>query len=180
MFDSTDRSLLWRQLSRFWWLLWCFLPSLVLVWVLLLLLAVLPEHWIQRLHSSLPQHWEFWGMGFLFLPVFLSFFVNGIIVFKALGEQFRLSPMPRAVITIAVFLFVFPALDWLLDQPFKHMPRWIRHSLDGVWASSQTSLEQSIQAALVLSAQWLSVAFMFAAFPLALVLVLALFKRPHR
>lgn len=179
MSDASEKSLLRHQLFRFRWLLWCFLPSLVLIWVLLLLVAVLPEHWIQRMNSSLP-HWELWGVGgFLFLPVFLSFFINGIIVFKALGERFRLSPLPRVVITTAVFLFVFPALDRLLGSPFKHLVRWFRPSVDWATASSEATFETLIKSGLVLSAQWLSWVAMLAFFPLILILVLALFKSPH-
>lgn len=179
MFDASEKSLLKHQLLRFRWLLWCFLPSLVLIWTYFPLVAVLPEHWVQRMHSSRPQHWELWGIGFLFLPVLLSFFVNGIIVFKALGERFRLSPLPRAVITAAVFLFAFPVLDRLLSSPFKHLVRWIRPSVDWATASSEAPLETAIKGALVVSAQFFSLMAMFAAYPLISILVLALFKRPH-
>lgn len=178
MFDASDRSLLKQQLFRFRWLLWCFLPSLVLVWVLFLVLAVLPEHWIQRMDSSLPN-WELWGFGgFMFLAVLLSFFVNGIIVFKALGERFRLSPLPRAVLTTAVFLVVFPALDELLDSPFKRLMRWVQSNMDGVLASNQTTLETLISGAMVVSVQFLSLLAMIAVYPLALVLLMAVSKRP--
>jgi hypothetical protein len=118
------------------------------------------------------------GYGFLFLPV-SRFLINGIIVFKALGERFRLSPLPSVVITTAVFLFVFPALDRLLGSPFKHLVRWFRPSVDWATASSEATFETLIKSGLVLSAQWLSWVAMLAFFPLILILVLALFKSPH-
>jgi hypothetical protein len=178
MFDATDRSLLWRQLCRFRWLLWCQLPFIVLIWVVMLALSVLPEHWILELDAR-SSRWLWLPIAAALFAVLLSFVVTGAIVFKTLGERFRLRPLPNALISTAVIVFVVPALDTLLDHPFKPMLRWFSPRLDGVWASHQTLLEQSIHGALVLSAQWLSLAFVFAAFPLALVLVLALFKRPH-
>ena len=178
MFDATDRSLLWRQLSRFRWLLWCQLPFIVLIWVVMLALSVLPEHWILELDARSSR--LLWlQFAAVLLTLLLTIVLSGIIVFKTFGERFRLRPLPNALITTAVTLFGFPALNGLLDHPFMPMLRWFRPRLDGVWASHQTLLEQSIHGALVLSAQWLSLAFVFAAFPLALVLVLALFKRPH-
>ncbi len=180
MFDASEKSLLKHQLFRFRWLVWCFLPSLVLIWLLLLFVTVLPEHGVQTMDSSLPKDWVLWvALGCLSLAVMLSFFVNSIIVFKALGERFRLSPLPRAVITVAMFFFVFPVLDRLFSSPFKHLMRWVRSNMDGVLSSNQAPLETAIEGSLVILVQWLSLLAMFAAYPLILILVLALFKRPH-
>lgn len=176
MFDASEKSLLKHQLFRFRWLLWCFLPSLFLVWTLFLLLAVVPEHWVQRMDSSLPN-WELWGaVGFLFLTVFLSCFVNGIIVFKALGERFRLSSLLRALITAAVFLFGFPVV---LGSLITYWAPWFRSSTVGELASNQTTLEFAIHGALVVSAHLLSLMAMIGLFPLIFILALALFQRSY-
>ncbi len=179
MFDATDRSLLWRQLSRFKWLLWCYLPSVVLIWALLLANAALPEHWFSAGKGARFTSLELLTFATVLLAVLSTLVVNGIIVFKTLGERFGLRSLSNALITTAVFFFVFPAVEKLLGSPFKHLAPWLRSSMDGAMASSLTTLEMSIKAGVVASAQLLTLMAMFAVFPLMLVLVLALFKRPH-
>lgn len=180
MFGATDRSLLWHQLSRFRWLLWCYLPSVVLIWTCLLAPAVLPEHWFRPEKGVRFSSGELLTFAALLLALLSTFVVNSIIVFKALRERFGMRPLPNALITTAVFFFLFPALDELLGSPFKNLAPWFRSSMDGAVTSSQSTLEMSINVGLMASAQLLSLMAMFAAFPMVLVLVLALFKRPHQ
>ena len=180
MFDATDQSLLWRQLSRFKWLIWCYLPSVVLIWALLLAAAALPEHWFPAEKGVRFTSLELLTFATVLLAALSTLLVNGIIVFKTLGERFGLRSLSNALITTAVFLFVFPAVDKLLGSPFKHLVPWLRSGMDGAMASSQTTLDMLINVGLLASVQLLSLTVMFAAFPMVLVLMLALFKHPHR
>lgn len=118
-----------------------------------------------------------WFYGSYFL---LGFVVSGVIVYRSLGDKFRISVLARLFLS---FLIVFFG-GMILDVPYKALIGELPSELMGIgtvllneWMIEGDSIEVSIKMALVVSGFYVALSFMLSFIPACVILISTLVEK---